>query len=130
MGYDASFEGRIELEPPMESGKWQRLLDPHPTYGAITSGVRKILDPIIMPILSKDRDTIVAIEPGPGGCSPRAMHSALEHFVHFVMLFSLDDGRYCRFSGGFNGWGELGEEYQVTIGDTDPIKVEEIPAND
>ncbi|MCD0444292.1 hypothetical protein LO763_11730 [Glycomyces sp. A-F 0318] len=125
MGYTASYEGRIAIDPPMDAGTWQRLLDPHPNYGAIAPGVRKIVSPIIMPVLSEDRSTVIAVEPEPYGCSPSAMHGALEHFVHFTLLLSHDEGRHRRFSGGFDGWGESGEQYRVTIGDTDPIKVEE-----
>lgn len=125
MGYEASYEGRIELDPPMDAEVWERLLDRHPNYGAVAPGIRKILDPIIMPILSENRSHVVAVKPGEYGCSPSAMHGALRHFVWCASLFASEEGNFCRFSGGFDGQGEDGERYRLTIGETDPIETQE-----
>lgn len=130
MGYEATFEGRIELDPPMEAGVWRRLLDEHPTYGALDKSVRKILPPMIMPVSSGDGSKVVAVEPGQDGCAPSAMPLALRHFVYVAALFSEEEGRFCRFSGGFDGWGENGERYRLTVGDTDPITSEVFDASD
>jgi hypothetical protein len=126
MGYEASYEGRIELDPPMDAEVWERLLDPHPNYGAIKPGVRKILDPILMPVLSEDRRHVLAVEPGEYGNKPSAMNGALRHFVWCASLFASEEGRFQRFAGGFDACGDDGDRFRVTVGETDPIHTEDI----
>jgi hypothetical protein len=126
MGYEASYEGRIDLDPPMDAEVWERLLDAHPNYGAIRPQAFKVLDPMILPVLSEDHRHIAAVEPGKYGHKPSAMHGALRHFVWCASLFASEEGRFQRFSGGFDAIGEDGDRFRLTVGDTDPIATEEI----
>jgi hypothetical protein len=124
MGYTASFNGRINLEPAMAAEHWQRTLDDHPDYGAIDSGVRKILTPTLMPVLSDDRREVVAVTPGKGGCSPSVMSLVLRQFAHLAALAN-EDGGWCRFSGHFDGIGEDGTNFRVQMTNAALVATEE-----
>ena len=124
MGYEISYEGRIEIDPPLDAGFWRRLLQPHPSFGAIDSGVPKILDPDVLPILSEDGRTVVAVEPGPYGAKSAAMVGALRCLAHVAALAG-EEAYFCRFPGHFYGTGEERERYRVEIDLTDIVRHDE-----
>jgi hypothetical protein len=123
MGYEATYRGRIDLDPPMNANTWLGLQG-RVDFGDISPNVHRTLAPVIVPVLSEDRRLVVAVEPGEG-CKPSVMYAVLRDFAWFASLFTDEDHRrYRRFSGGFDGQGEDGERYRLTIGDTDPINEE------
>ena len=124
MGYEATYRGRIELDPPMNTDTWQ-VLQGREDFGDVAPNPRRILSPVIVPVLSGDRRLVVAVEPDEFGCKPSVMYAVLRDFAWFASLFTDEDNRrYRRFSGSFEGQGEDGERYRLTIGDTDPIREE------
>ncbi|MEU5874247.1 hypothetical protein AB0A73_22155 [Glycomyces sp. NPDC047369] len=125
MGYDADYQGRIELDPPMNANTWLGLRG-REEFGDISPNPHRILHPIIAPVLSADGRLVVAVEPCGSGCNPAVMYLVLRDFVWFALLHTDEDhGRARRFSGEFTGKGEDGTRFRLRVGNTDPIVEEE-----
>lgn len=124
MGYEVSYQGRIDLDPPISADYWRRFLDERPDFGALSEGVRKILGPALLPVLSEDGSEVIAIEPGPNGHNPGSMHLSLRHFAHLAALAN-EDGLYCDLTGHFSGFGDDGVCHWVRMTNADPVESDE-----
>ncbi|WP_030159911.1 hypothetical protein [Glycomyces sp. NRRL B-16210] len=123
MGYTVGFTGRITLDPPISADHWMTVLDDHPDYGAIRPGVRKILNPTLLPVLSDDRREVIAVEPG-DDVAPSVMAVTLRQLAHVAALAN-ENGWWCRFSGGFEGIGDDGAQFRIAMTNPDMVATEQ-----
>ncbi|WP_335989844.1 hypothetical protein [Glycomyces sp. MUSA5-2] len=120
MDADITYQGRIGLEPAMSVEWWIQHLDHHLDFASINPRAYPTLAPVLIPVLSQDERTVIAVKPGALGTDHAVMVISLRRLAHLAALAN-EDGCVARMTGQFTGIGDEGEQYTVHVRNDDLV---------